>query len=134
MIEVLKWLQLAVSIGVIALFWRIYPGVMVVLATAAGLCYVASAVVAFRNYRVAIWLAFAFSALTAIFATLSVRRYIQNGFDFLAGNFVGHSGIDLTPYVFLLISLTSMLVVVMHVAAWRWTLWGRPQGAKGACT
>ncbi|TFG39842.1 MAG: hypothetical protein E4H42_05260, partial [Chromatiales bacterium] len=68
MIEVLKWLQLAVSIGVIALFWLIYPGIMVVFATAGGLCYAASAIVAFRDHRVAIWLAFAFSSLTTIYA------------------------------------------------------------------
>jgi|GEM_PF-4852511 len=32
MITALKWLQLTLSLSVIALFWAIYPGVMVIFA------------------------------------------------------------------------------------------------------
>jgi len=127
MITFLKTVQLAISFGVIALFWLIYPGVMLIFASAAGLCYVVTSIGAIHDNRIAIWLAFVFSTLTAIFAALGVNRYLRNGFDFLVGNFYEHSGIYLPPYLFLVISLGATLVVIVHVASWRWMVRGRRQ-------
>ncbi len=111
MIASLKSAQLATSVGIIGLLWLIYPGAMVIFATAVGLCYVVAAVGAIFNVKIAIWLAFLFSTLTAILSTLGVRRFLRNGFDFVGGNFDGLSGIYLPPYFFLVISIASTLVV-----------------------
>ena len=105
LIASLKSVQLAISVGVIGLFWLIYPGAMVIFATAAGLCYVAAAVGAFFDMKIAIWLALLFSILTAILSTLGVSRFLRNDFDFIGGNFDGLSGVYLTPYLFLAISV-----------------------------
>jgi len=124
LIAFLKLVQLAISVGVIGLFWLIYPGAMVILSIAAGLCYVAAAVGAFFDVKIAIWLAFLFSILTAVFSTLGVSRFLRNDFDFIGGNFDGLSGMYLPPYLFLVISLVSTLAVLMHLASWRWTVSG----------
>lgn len=83
-----------------------------------------AAVGAIFNVKIAIWLAFLFSILTAILSTLGVRRFLRNGFDFVGGNFDGLSGIYLPPYFFLVISIASTLVVFMHLASWQWTVSG----------
>ena len=98
---------------------------MVILASGVGLAYVAASFGAIRDNRIAIWAAFVFSVMTAVLAALGVRRFIRNGFDFLAGNFGEHSGIYLLPYVFLAVSIGAMLVVLLHLASWRWLLRGR---------
>ncbi len=120
----LKSAQLAISVGVIGLLWLIYPGAMVIFATAAGLCYVLVAVGAFFDVKIAIWLAFMFSILTAVLSTLGVSRFLRNDFDFIGGNFSGLSGVYLPPFIFLAISLLSTLVVLMHLASWRWMVSG----------
>jgi hypothetical protein len=124
LIAFLKSAQLAVSVGVVALFWLIYPGVMVIFATAVGLCYVVAAVGAFFDIRITIWLAFLFSILTAVISTLGVSRFLRSNFDFIGGNFDGLSGVYLLPYLFLAVSLISTLVVLMHLVSWRWTVTG----------
>ena len=97
---------------------------MVIFATAAGLFYVAAAVGAFFDMKIAIWLAFLFSILTAVLSTMGVSRFLRNNFDFISGNFDGLSGVYLPPYLFLAIPLVSTLVVLMHLASWRWTVSG----------
>jgi len=116
---------LLVSLGVIGLIWLIYPGAMVIFTSAVGLAYVAASFGAMRDNRIAIWAGFVFSVVTAGLAALGVSRFIRNGFDFLAGNFGEHSGIYFLPYVFLAVSIGAALVVLMHLASWRWLLRGR---------
>ena len=65
MIKALKLIQLAISLMVIVLFWLIYPGVMVLFATAVGLLYLLTSIGSFFNRRIVIWPAFVFSTLTA---------------------------------------------------------------------
>ena len=125
MIRFLKSSQLVVSLGVIGSFWLIYPGAMVIFASAVGLAYTAASVGAIRDHRIAIWVAFVFSIVTAVLAALGVNRFMRNGFDFLAGNFDQHSGIYLPPYLFLAISSGAALVVVLHLASWHWVVRGR---------
>ncbi len=125
MITFLKFFQLAISFGVIILFWLIYPGVMVIFASAAGLCYLFASIAAICDNRIAIWFAFVFSIVTAVLATLGVYRFLQNGFDFLSGNFNQHNGFYLHPFLFLVISLGATLVVILHLASWRWMIRGR---------
>lgn len=112
------------SFCVIALIWLIYPGVMVLFATFAALCYVAVCIAAFRDNQFAVWLAFVITALLGILSSLSVNHFIQNGFNYFAGNFPEYNGIYLPPYLFLVISLGSAIVVVLHLITWRWLLLG----------
>ncbi len=119
-IQSLKILQLFVSTSVIVLFWLIYPGALVVIATGVGLCYLLSSLGAMRDNRMAIWFAFIFSAATSVLSALSVHRFLSAGFDFLAGHHDQQSGFYLPPYLFLLITLTSTVVVLMHLVSWRW--------------
>jgi hypothetical protein len=123
-IRVLTWMQLAVSVGVLVLFWLIYPGVMLAVVGAVGLCYVLSALGALRNVRPAIWSAFAFSLATTAFAGYGVYRYVVNGFDFLSASFPFRSGTYFVPYLFVAIAAGALAVVVMHVGAPRWMLTG----------
>ena len=120
MIKFLKSAQLAISLGVIVLFWAIYPGIMAYFASAVGLIYVAVSVGAFQEKRIPIWIAFAFSTAVTVISVLGVNRFVRNGFDFMAGNFPNGAGVYLPPYLFLAISITSMLVVIAHVISWRW--------------
>ena len=125
MIKALKLIQLAISLMVIVLFWLIYPGVMVLFATAVGLLYLLTSIGSFFNRRIAIWPAFVFSTLTAIFSSLSVNRFLLNGFDYFSGNFNQHGVFYFSPYLFMLISFCSILVVIMHLASWRWMIHGK---------
>ena len=74
--------------------------------------------------RIAIWIAFVFSTLTAVLSTAGVTRFVRSEFDFLAGNWGQQVGIYYPPYVFALISVGSAIVVVMHLVSWRWMLRG----------
>ncbi len=125
MIKSLKILQLLVSTSVIVLFWLIYPGVSVVIASAVGLCYVFSSLGAMRDNPLAIWVAFILSLATSILSALGVKRFLSAGFDFLAGHYGLQGEFYLSPYVFLFIALTSTLVVLMHFSSWRWLTQGR---------
>ena len=118
----LKALQLAVSVGVLVLFWLIYSGVLLALASVVGLCYVAAALVATRDRLAGIWLAFAFGLLAFAFSAWGVYRYLDNGFDYLSGNFDGRTGIYWPAYLFLLVTLGSITVIVLHALSWRWML------------
>lgn len=109
-------IQLLVAVAVIGLFFLIYPGVMVLFASAVGLVYVAAAVGALRGSRVAGWIATGFSAATALLATLGVFRFVGNGFGFLSGNFDSAEGIYWVPYAFLAIAISATLVVVLRLA------------------
>ena len=109
-------IQLLVAVAVIGLFFLIYPGVMVLFASAVGLVYVAAAVGALRGSRVAGWIATGFSAGTALLATLGVFRFVGNGFGFLSGNFDSVEGIYWVPYAFLTIAISATLVVVLRLA------------------
>lgn len=125
MLTLLKWLQLATSLGLIGLGWLVFPGAMVVLATAAVLGYVAAAVMAMLDYRIGIWLAFVCSVLTALFTSYGVYRYVVNGFEFLTGTYGALGGVYLPPYGFVLVAAAAIVVVILHARAWRWMLSGR---------
>ncbi len=127
MVRILKSIQLATSVAVTILFWVMYPGVMVVLACFVGLCYMVAAIGAILDNRVSIWLAFVFSALAVVLSTLGVYRFLQNGFDFLTGTWGQHGGFLFYPYLFLIISLGSILVIIMHFVSWRWMIQGKRQ-------
>lgn len=116
---------MAVSLSVTGLIWLIYPGAMAIFASAAGLIYVAASFGAIRDNRIAIWVAFVFSVVTTMLAALAVSRFMRSGFDFIAGNYDQHSEVYLPPYGFLAISIIAILVVILHLAFWRWTIQGR---------
>lgn len=124
MVNHLKSLQVAVSLVLMILMWLIYPGVMVLFASLIGVCYMIAAIAAYRNNRIAIWIAFVYSTLTAMISLLGVQRFLDNGFDYFVGNFEHLQGIYLPPYLFLLISLMSTLVVILHCLSWRWLIKG----------
>jgi hypothetical protein len=130
LLATLKLLQLLTSLGLVGLAWMIYPGTTVVPAMGAASCYVVAAVLAMRDYRIGIWLAFACSVLTAAFASYGVYRYVVNGFDFLSGTDGRIEPVYLPPYGFLLVAAASVVVVLMHAGAWRWML--RGSAAAGA--
>jgi hypothetical protein len=121
-INLLKTLQLAVSVGVLVLFWLIYPGVLLLFAGLVGLCYVIASIAAVRDKLVGMWLAFAFSLLTFVFSAWGVYRYLDNGFDYLSGNFDGRAGIYWPAYLFLFVALGAITVIVLHALSWRWML------------
>ena len=129
LVATIKSVQLATSVGVVILFWLIYPGVMAMFATAVGMVYVGASIGAIFNFRIAIWFGLLFSILTAILSTLGVSQFVRHGFNFGAGNFDGLSGIYFPPYVFLILSLASTLLGLLHVVSWRWTLSGSQQAA-----
>ena len=119
MTRIARLVQLLVSLAVLGLFWLIYPGVMVIVATAAGLLYVAVSLLALRGSTPAAWSALALSAATAVLTTLAVLRFAGNGFGYLAGNFEGHGGIYWTPYAFLAIAIGAALTVILQVVTMR---------------
>lgn len=116
----LKTLQLAVSVGVLILFWLVYPGA--VFASVAGLCYVIASIAAIRDRPVGVRLAFTFSLLAFGFSAWAVYRYLDNGFDYLSGNFDGRAGIHWPAYLFLFVAVGAITVIVLHVLSWRWML------------
>lgn len=118
MLRFLKAAQLSVSLGVIFLFWLIYPGTMVVFASAIGMIYVAASIGAILDNRKGIWLGFIFTTITAALSTLGL--YLRNGFDFIEGKFDQQGGFYLPPCLFLAISLVSISVVILHLVSWRW--------------
>lgn len=124
----LKTLQLAVSAGVLVLFWLIYSGDLLALTGVVGLCYVIASVSAARDRIVGIWAAFAFSSMAFAFSAWGVYRYLDNGFDYLSGGFAGRAGLHWPAYLFLLVALGSLAVIVLHAASWRWML--RPRRAS----
>lgn len=127
LIKTIKALQIITSIGVIAFVWLVYPGAMLLFATAAGAIYVAAAVAAWFDRRFAVLLAFVFTILAAVLSTTGVLRFVDSGFDFLGGGFEGFEEFYVVPYFLLAIALASNLITLLHVASWRWTLFGRYQ-------
>jgi hypothetical protein len=127
-ITFLKFAQLAISLGVIVLFWNIYPGIMLILASAVGMIYLAASIGAILDNRIAIWVAFVFTTIAAVLSALGVNRFLRNGFDFLAGNFEQQGAFYLPPYLFLVISLGATSVVIAHLASWRWMAPAQPKG------
>jgi hypothetical protein len=125
-IRLLKTVQVAVAVVVIVLVWLIYPTVLFAVAIAVAVGYLTACLFAAGDSRIGIWLAFLFTGLTAVLSTLSVSRVLRNGFDFLSGTYESHSELfDAVPYLFLATSLGSIFVVGLHVACWRWVLYGR---------
>jgi hypothetical protein len=124
-IRLLKAVQVAVSVTVIALVWLIYPGVLVAVGTVTAVGYLAVCLLAAADSRIGIWLAFLFTGLTAVLSTLGVARFLRSGFDFLGGSYESHSELYAVPYLFLVTSLGSIFVVALHAACWRWALFGR---------
>jgi hypothetical protein len=120
-------IQLTVSLAVVGLFWLIYPGVMVIAATAAGLLYVAASLLALRGGKPAARIAFTLSAITAALTTLAVLRFAGNGFNYLSGNFESHGGIYWPPYAFLAIAIGAALAVMLQVVAMRFGRGGTVQ-------
>lgn len=119
-VRLLKALQLAVSVAVLVLFWLIYPGVLLVVAGVAGACYVIAAVAAATDRLVGIWAAFFFTLLAFAFSTWGVYRYLDNGFEYFAGNFPARTGIYWPAYLFLFIAVGSLAVIVLHALSTRW--------------
>ena len=119
MLRIAHILQLIVSLAVLGLFWLIYPGVMALVASAVALLYTAAAIGALRGSKGAGAVALAFTAATAILATLAVLRFAGNGFDYLAGNFERYDGIYWLPYAFVAVALGATLVVLLQVVAMR---------------
>jgi hypothetical protein len=117
--RIARIIQLLVSLAVAGLFWLIYPGVMVIVATAAGLLYVAASLFALRGSKLATWIALTLSVATAVLTTLAVLRFAGNSFSYLAVNFKGHGGIYRTPYAFLAIAIGAALAVILQVVAAR---------------
>ena len=111
--------QLVVSIAVVGLFWLIYPGVMVIFASTAGLVYVSASVLALRGNALAIRVAFTLSLATAVITIVAVLRFVGNGFRYWSGNFEAHDGIYWPPYAFATIAIGATLVVALQVMSWR---------------
>ena len=124
MIKALKSIQFMTSVTVTALFWLIYPGVMVLLASIVGLCYMMTAIGAIFENRIAIWFAFAFSVLTSILSSFGVARFVRGSFDFSVGNWGMSDEFYVHPYLFVIISLMSTVVVIMHLLSWQWMIKG----------
>jgi ABC-type uncharacterized transport system permease subunit len=124
-IRLLKAVQVAVSAVVLALVWLIYPGVLFAVAIAVAVGYLTACLFAVGDSRIGIWVAFLFTGLTAVLSTLGVSRVLRSGFDFLSGTYESHSELYAVPYLFLAASLGSIFVVVLHLACWRWVLYGR---------
>ncbi len=125
MISILKSIQLIASISVTVSILLIYPGVMAIFASSVGFCYMFAALGAIGNNLVSIWIAFLFSALTAFFSLMGVSRFLSNGFDFVAGNWESQTEFYFVPYLFLVISLLSGSVVILHIASWKWMTQGK---------
>lgn len=115
MIRATRIIQLLVSLSVVGLCWLIYPGVMVLVATAVALLYVAAAVGALRGYYVAGRVASLGSLATAMLATVAVLRFVRNGFSYPSGNFALHDGVYWLPYAFLAIAIGAWLVVGLQL-------------------
>jgi len=115
MIRATRIIQLLVSLSVVGLFWLIYPGVMLLVAAAVALLYVAAAVGALRGNYVAGWIAFVGSLATAVLATLAVFHFIANGYSYQSGNFELHDGVYWPPYAFLAIAIGASLVVGLQL-------------------
>jgi hypothetical protein len=124
-IQLLKAVQVAVSVVVMALVWLIYPGVLVAVATLVALLYLTACLFAAADRRIGIWSAFLFTGLTAVLSTLGVSRFLRSGFNFLSGSYESYSEFYAVPYLFLVTSVGSILVVVLHAACWRWLVFGR---------
>ncbi|HEX6994682.1 MAG TPA: hypothetical protein VF339_11115 [Gammaproteobacteria bacterium] len=113
-------LQLATAVGTLVLLLQIYPsGALLAFAVVVGLCYVAASILAMRGTPVGVWLAFAFTLAVFAFTVWGVYRYLDNGFEFLSGNFPGRSGIYWPAYLFLLIAVGSLAVIVLSVSSLR---------------
>jgi|GEM_PF-2369739 hypothetical protein len=119
-LRVLKALQLAVAVGMLVLFSLIYPGVIALFAGAVALCYILAAIFAMFDKRVGIWLAFGFTLLAFAFTLWGVYRYIDNGFQFLSGNFPGRAGLYWPAYLFLLTAIGALIVIVLHMLSADW--------------
>lgn len=120
MITFLKSVQLIVAFAVVVLFWLIYPGIMVIFASAMGMIYVVASIGAILEYRTAIWAAFVCSVIAAVLSAFGAIRFLRNGYDFLEGTFDQTVGFYVIPYLFLAISIGAALVVIAHLASWRW--------------
>jgi len=116
-VTLLKALQLAVSSGVVVLFWLIYSGDLLLFTGAFGLCYVVVSILALLDKRIGIWLAFGFTLLAFVFSAWGVYRYVDNGFEFLSGNFPGRTGFYWPAYLFVLVALGSLAVILLNFAA-----------------
>jgi hypothetical protein len=129
-VRVLKTLQLAVAAIAIVVSWVIYPGVLVLFATIVGACYMVAALLALADKRIAIWTATLFTTLAAVLSTLAIGRFQRAGFSFLSGSYESHSQFYAVPYLFLLMSIGSLLAVVLYAVCWRWLIFGR-RGSSG---
>jgi len=125
MISILKAIQLTAAISITVSMLLIYPGVMAFFASSVGFCFIFAAVGAICNNRVAIWLAFLFSVLSAILSLVGFNRFLNNGFNYLGGNWESHGGFYFVPYLFLLILILSASVVILHILSWKWMVQGK---------
>ena len=125
-IKALKALQLVVAVGVLALFWLIYPGMLFAIAGTVAVVYVLAALAAMRDRRIGIWLAFVLTVLAFGFSSWGVYRYLDNGFEYLAGHFPGRAGIHWPAYLFLFVALGALAAIVLSARSTHWMR--RPQG------
>lgn len=124
MLATLKALQLVTALALAGVAVMIFPGAVILPALAACLCYVGAALLAMRDYRIGVWLAFLCSVLTAGFTGYGVYRYVRNGFDFLAGTDGRIEPVHWPPYLFLCVATAALAVVLLHARAWRWLVRG----------
>ena len=117
MMRIAQIIQLVVSLAVLGLFWLLYPGVMVLFASAAGLLYVAASIGALRGSLLAGRVALGFSVAAAILAAAAVLRFVGNDFNYLSGNFVLYDGVYWPPYAFLAIANGAAASIVLQVAS-----------------
>lgn len=123
-IPLLKALQVVVAGIAIVIGWLIYPGVMVLGATVVGACYMVAAVLALADKRIAIWTAALFTTLAAVLSALAIARFQRSGFSFLSGSYEPGGQFYAVPYLFLLMSIGSLLAVVLYAVCWRWLIFG----------
>lgn len=111
-------LQLATAAGTLVLLQTIYSsGTLLYFAVAVGIAYVAAALLAMRGRLIGVFAAFGFTLVVLAFSVWGVYRYLDNGFEFLSGNFPGRTGFYWPAYLFLLIAVGSLTVIVLRAAS-----------------
>lgn len=123
-INVLKRLQIATAVGVLLQMWMMYPGVMVLFASFAGLAYLATAICAIYDLRFFMWISALVTVAVWAWTSTIVVVIIDRGFNYLSGTYASGEGGHILLYVFLLNALMSLSVVTLTALSWRWFLFG----------
>jgi hypothetical protein len=112
----LKTLQLTVSVAFLSILLQIYPGIA---GGVVGIGHVAASTAAALGSRFGTLVAFVFAALAGAFTSWGVYRYLDNGFDYLSGNFDGRAGIHWPAYLFLFVAAGALAVIALQLFVWR---------------